>query len=335
MLTAGIFHQKKVCKSWGDVTEFTKKKFLKIYVPFVIVTMFLTLLQPFLSAIHWDVNAPYQLREMIWQLFLIPFMRVEYLNGPCWFLIAYLEVSFSFEFIRLLLVFLCEKILKRPSTDLLNNLTLLILASIFFALGQRHELPRWLDEAAVLFLWYTLGFLFYQFFQNAKKQKIFSFRVRQCFFMIAALIIFSALISVVARTGTAYAWKKGDNLFLIVILSFGGISGCWFLSQVLKDMPLAAILGYIGKQSFTIMTWHFAGFKILSSILILFSIFSMDELFGYVPRMPNIYWKILYVLFGIFIPCGFQYVWQRFLLFIKNKLRDQFSAKNNEVETSL
>ena len=328
MLSAGIFHSQTGCETLRDFFSFFSKKIQKVYIPFVAVTMFLTLFQPIFSYIRWDVNAPYALKEMAIKLLSVLFMRVEYLNGPCWFLIAYLEISVFFEIIRSLLILFQKKTIKRD-IPVITGLILFSISILFFVIGQKYNFPRCMDEAAVLFLWYTIGFLFFRSVQKLREKESFFSSRSTIIMLIASVISISGLFWISSYIGASYAWKKGENLLLIAMFSLAGMFCCWLLSQVLERTIFSKYFCYVGKNSFTIMTWHIVGFKILSSILIILPVFSIDELFGYVPRLPNIYWKCLYLVFGIFVPCILAYIWKPSSDFIINKLKKRFFKNEN------
>ena len=71
------------------------------------------------------------------------FMRVESISGPSWFLISLLEISVFFEMFRLLMLKFRMKSIEK--------ILLVIFAVIIFPIGIYNDLPRCLDEPAILF----------------------------------------------------------------------------------------------------------------------------------------------------------------------------------------
>ena len=157
MFAAGMFHPVKPCQSWREYGGFLLKKIRRIYIPFVAITLVLTVLQPFLAKCHLASTQPYTLAEMPMKILTVFAMRVESINGPCWFLISYLEVSLFFELLRLLFHFTGITGYK------MQMMLLTLVGVVLFPIGMYHNFPRELDESAILFIWYFLGYFAYPF----------------------------------------------------------------------------------------------------------------------------------------------------------------------------
>ena len=64
MFAAGVFHPRDASATWGGYCGYLKKRVQRIYLPFVLLTAFLTLVQPLLVKMGLLPEAPYTLREL-------------------------------------------------------------------------------------------------------------------------------------------------------------------------------------------------------------------------------------------------------------------------------
>ena len=149
MFVAGIFHPHEASSTIEDYCRYLKKRFFRIYLPFILLTAFLTIVQPLLIKWHLLFDVPYTIYEMPKKLITIFAMRVEGFSGPCWFLISLLEISIVFELIR----FFTHHLSPR-----LEMIILLVISLVIFPIGIYAELPRVLDESMTMFVWYVIGF---------------------------------------------------------------------------------------------------------------------------------------------------------------------------------
>ena len=133
----------------GGYYGYLKKRFLRIYLPFVLLTIFLTLIQPLLVKMRLLPEAPYTLREFPMKLLTIFAMRVEGFSGPCWFLISLLEISIVFEAIR----FFTHRLPPKWEMGVLFATSI-----VLFPIGIYTDLPHVLDESMAMFVWYVVAF---------------------------------------------------------------------------------------------------------------------------------------------------------------------------------
>ncbi len=305
MFAAGLFHPREastICG--GGYYKYLKKRFLRIYLPFVFLMAFLTLIQPLLVKLWILPETPYTLREIPMKLLTILAMRVEGFSGPCWFLISLLEISITFETFRLFTHHLPSK---------WEMSILFAISIILFPIGVYTNLPRVLDESAILFIWYVLGFYMkiHIDFLREWQQKLSSGARRLWLVGVGTIcIILSYCMFIFSRHG--YGWCCGAFPPLIAIGTFMGIMWSYGLATMLNYLSIAILLAVPGRVSFAIMAWHLGAFRLLSVVRVLMGTVPRGKLvLGYV--YEDGMWSAVYCLFGILLPCMGKICWDQFL----------------------
>lgn len=292
MFTAEIFHPHEASHTWGGVFRISEKRFFRIYLPFVYLTTLLTLIQPLLSKLRLVGDAPYTLREMPMKLLTILVMRVEGFSGPCWFLISLLEISILFETIR----FFTHRLSKRTELFLL-----LVISVIFFPIGIYTNLPRVLDESAIMFGWYVLGF-YAKSLINDIHTKLNKFSRKKKTWSVGLCVVAIALSPcMISLSNNGYCWHYGKILPFIVLGTAMGIIWSFCLANLLVCLPFAQMLALPGKCSFAIMAWHLGAFRFLSILRVLLTSATAKELLGSYVKYKGT-WVVVYCLVGVLLP---------------------------------
>lgn len=293
MFAAGVFHPHDASRTWKEYSEYLKKRFFRIYLPFVLLTAFLTLIQPLLVRLQLLSGVfPYTLKDMPIKLLTILGMRVEGFSGPCWFLISLLEISIAFETIR---------VFTQRFSGKVEFVVLLSISVILFPLGIFTNLPRVLDESATMFIWYMLGFYARPLF-NAFQSKLANASAKEKMALMAGLcavciVLFPCMV-LLARTGCE--WRGGAIPPLVAFGTAMGIVWSFSLASLLKQLPFAPILALPGKSSFTIMAWHIGAFNLLTILL------------NGSPCHEGV-WSVIYCLWGVVLPTVGKLCWDRIL----------------------
>lgn len=160
----------------------------------------------------------------------------------------------------------------------------LMIFSIFFSNYLNITIPRFSNSLVGLFLLDFTNYLY-----NSKKLETQNLYVLICCMMLVAFAPFFGHISMNKSSIT--------SPYFLLIVVFASFYILLFITKKMEKIKCFDSLKYIGKNSFSIMAFHFIGFKIGEIIL---------NLFGYngdigllVPVANNIFLVVYYLFFGI------------------------------------
>lgn len=145
------------------------------------------------------------------------------------------------------------------------------------------------------------------------------------FFMVVSIMLAGYCFKFYKKTLILNSKGVICALFLLVVCSFGrgicllnfkfwdiipyfmlSIVGSLFLTSVgdrITKIDDSKSFQYIGKNTMSILTWHFLSFKIITLLRIIVENRSIDELTSF-PVILGGYWWIAYTVIGIVIPLG-------------------------------
>ena len=280
MFISGIFHHTEDITGVKDFGKRLKKQIVRCYIPFVTIEIIFVLLHNVFEKIHWISGPSYTLHNQIFYCLKILTMGYgESLVGTLWFIISLFEIAVFFDFFLFF-----RKILPKYSQDG----CLIILAIGLFYLGLWVKMPRSLDASAALFIYYCLGYF-------VRKFQLFQ-RVNYIWGIVAFIIVFAG--SFTGRTYRTASWPVVTFLY-----SFSGIIFVYSLSRLLERFPYKEVFLFMGKRSFSIMAFHFVGFKVWTSLLIGVGIYAQAML-TYFPTPPvGVLSAILYCFAGVTFSC--------------------------------
>ena len=97
------------------------------------------------------------------------------------------------------------------------------------------------------------------------------------------------------------------NWYIFLIAAFSGIYLTMILARsILFSNLLTKIFAYIGRESFHIMALQFVGFKVLTSLYVIFSGSDFHLMSCYIlPQIPS----FIYIIFGVGIPLLFRKIY--------------------------
>ena len=101
--------------------------------------------------------------------------------------------------------------------------------------------------------------------------------------------------------------------YFLIIVVISALYLLVFVSKKLEKIKILNFLKYIGKNSFSIMAFHFIGFKIGGILLDLIGIETDISLL--MPNAYNILYLCYYLVFGISISLLFSYLLKKVLKF--------------------
>ena len=176
----------------------------------------------------------------------------------------------------------------------------LMFISIFMSNTFDITIPRFSNSLVGVFL---LDFTNYLFINN-KLEKYNKYLIITC---LICFLFAPAFGRISMNTSTI----TSPYFLLVVVMS--ALYCLIFLSKKIEKNKFFNFLKYIGKNSFSIMAFHFIGFKIGGIILNLIGIETDISLL--VPSAENIIILLYYVVFGLGIPLLMSYLLKRFLKF--------------------
>ena len=146
-----------------------------------------------------------------------------------------------------------------------------------------------LEKVLFCLIFYQLGYVYHHFLE-----KIDSFSVNR----IIGLIIFNGiLLGFVNRNiTTTIAWMRVPHQILLsLVVALSGIYLCLQVCDLLKDrVKRNSLLGFIGENTFSIMTLHLFFFWLLNSVFLVLKNYHVFPLrsFDYDKYMHNIFFRV-------------------------------------------
>ena len=288
--------------------SFIKNKFKKLYLKTVVIGIIAVLLHNvFININFYKLGFSYSGKTMYMYTFKDYVVNViktlllanrEVILGAFWF-----ASSLVICFIMLLLLeFIINnvKIIKKKREFRLFITFCLMFASILLSNCFNITIPRFSNSLVGLFLIDLTNYLF--------NHNI--FEIRSIYLLISCLCIalFAPLFGGIAMNNNAIT---SPYFLLVVVMAF--LYLLIYVSKILEKKDLFGILGYIGKNSFAIMAFHFIGFKFGSLLL---------NIIGYevdisllVPNVNSIVLVFYYLLFGVLISLLIGYISRKYLKF--------------------
>lgn len=116
--------------------------------------------------------------------------------------------------------------------------------------------------------------------------------------------------------------------------SIGGTLVIFNISHWLEKYPkmkIVSILTYTGGYTFNVLTWHFISFKVVSLLLIVIYVLSIDQLecFPTIVEYALDGWWLVYTVAGVGIPIVWTYYFHRLKSVYFSK------SKNEKVQTKI
>lgn len=290
---SGLLFQSKYYMDVKSVFLWVQKKVKGIYIPFIKYNLIFLVLHNFflrVSILSDATNVEYfSPKDIALQGVKILLLGGgESLVGPLWYLIAMLEFATLYCVIR----YVCSRIFVNEKAQSLSVTVACVLAMIIGF--SPIALPRNLNRALVLMMYYHLGFKLksIQIEENEKK--------RPYILLIDTISILGLLL------GVHYTEGWATFHMLIIPASLGGIQLVVHLARIIAKKDTSIIftyLSYVGKHSLEILALHLLAYKIVMKIQIMF--YDLEpQLLGSFPIIQNtdVLWKIAIAFIGINVP---------------------------------
>lgn len=177
---------------------------------------------------------------------------------------------------------------------------ILMVISIFFTNILNITIPRFNNSLVGLFLLDFSNYLFIN--KKFEKENIYLIVVCLVCFLLAPFFG-----KIIMNTNTI------TSPYFLVVVVMSALYLLIFLSKKLEKVKKFDFLKYIGRNSFSIMAFHFIGFKIGGIILNLIGLNTDISLL--VPKAYNMVYLLYYLMFGIVISLIISYVLRKALKF--------------------
>ena len=311
---SGFLFSEKKCLDYGN---FFLHKLKTLWKPFVLYNALFFILHNFFISIHWitdDANLQGQIvmfasrlgvceipKQILYSLFN---GAVDTMCGATWFMAPF--------FSNILIFALIVKFSYGKPAWTLPLIVMVV--SVLGIVMVKHSAGTvmYVDMAMTLLPITAAGFYLKNFCR--KKNANFS----DLIFKYKLPLIISVALSTVAfyylETKQIILGLGGYGMkdwFPFFVGAFSGICFCLILAKLIISVELPKkIFAYIGEKSFHIMALHFIGFKILTSIYVIFN----GEDFSLMSRytLPEIN-ETFYVIFGVIVPLILMKIYQQII----------------------
>lgn len=286
-----------------SITEYIKRKMIKLLVPFW--TCNLLLYPLFFLLYYWN---RWSFRIALREVFgiLITVGKVPFL-GATWFLAALFWVSASVHI-------LCKILEKHKVCDL----CILLIGIITAIIGLNITLPYRLSRNMICCFYYIVGYLYRK-------------NVRLLFSLKEKSIIAPIFFVVGLYLSYLYPSSLGDNVysnkFSFLIAALFSTLFVLLISYLLSKIELNSIVKSmisLGNNSKHILIWHFLAFRIAICIQILFCDTDLSALTAFPVFDSGGWWFILYLLSGIIGSILIGKVINRFILTFFGKVYSRY-----------
>ena len=291
-----------------DTISFLYHKFKKLYLKAIIIGLIAVFFHNLLIKIGFykigmsysgKIMYSYALKDFIIKsISTLLLANREVILGAIWFL-----NSLIICFILLAIIeFIINKIsfVKSKREFRLFITFILMFASICSSTMFKFTIPRFNNSLVGLFLIDLTNYLY-----SNKKFESYNLYLMICclLFAISAPFFGNIVMNINVITSPHY--------FIVVVLSI--LYLLINLSKKIANSKKNKFLVYVGKNSFSIMIFHFLGFKIAACILNIFGFNADLSLLN--PIVSNMFELLYYVIFGICFPLIINIVLKRFLKF--------------------
>lgn len=97
---------------------------------------------------------------------------------------------------------------------------------------------------------------------------------------------------------------------LLILASFCGYCFCNLLAEIVLRRKLGKVISYIGRNTISIVMWHYACMKLITLCEIIFYDLPIQELRVSPYLISTDGWWILYSIAGILLPLGINAAYQ-------------------------
>lgn len=293
---------------------FLKEKVLRIYIPFVMASLFVLLLINIFPG-YFQLNEPLN-QGIITNIFL--FNYAKYLMAPSWFLLPLFIILFLFYFLK--------KILRKDYILLLLTTIIFIVVNMY---SKELSIYTWNNCAVITNIGFGL-FLFScgYFLKNHQtiEQTIFEGKYSTDVFIVSLIL----LSDIITKQKYSIDLRIGffSNSFYTILITLLGMYFLIFLSKFIEKQSTISkkIISVVGRHSMSIMLFHVISFSLLTICIHYISSIPIPN--NWTKSYSHGVFDIITALFGIFFPIVVSYL----IKFIREKINISFAKiklKNN------
>lgn len=277
--------------------DFIKKQLLRVYVPYLLLQILWTLTHNLFVGIGVypsDLEV-YSIQNLLKRLFIsAPTCNVsERLGGMLWFLPALL---FS-TVIYILVLYFTKRMIKNEH---LRCAAIFFLVLAITVIGISTHFSRHISSAfsAMIFVWF-----------GDMCKPLIRKTFRWIHLMLVALGGYALVIAVAPYNEVLMVANKYGNKLLFPVMGIVGTISTWALAKMFDQYRESKTLAYLGSHTMPIFCWHFVVFYILNCIVAVILKLDLSATWE-VPTitLENGWVCLIYLLCGILVPLGFEYV---------------------------
>lgn len=299
--------------------EYIKKKFLKLYLPYLIYEIIFLLLHNFFIQINiYNTNIMIG-DKIVSELSAIDFIKTlvqvilcagrEPIGGALWFLVVLLFVTIMF--------FTISYILKKIASEKnYENIRFLVIFLIFMCGNLLTKfgftIPRFNNSLVMLFIYY-IGFLIGNYKKNI------TFQNPVIFIVCVIALLVNNLYGSVSVNNNIYLSPD----FLVANTLIGVYIVIFLAKRIEKTKLLKKCFIMLGNNSLHIMCLHFLAFKIVSLLRIFVEGLNIEDLAYFPVIQPVSAWIIAYFLIGLIAPTFFAVLFNKTKSVIKKRFRER------------
>lgn len=272
-----------------DILEYSLKKIYTLIIPFILSNVGFIILV--------EIIIKLQKKKYFYVPDNVGFLKKLYLfftqnigvdlAGATWFLLVLFQITILFFFFK-------KYLIKRNIYYFLFSL-LLFIYGYYLAIVLKKRFQGLLDLVFIGQFYYTIGYIFkeYRVLDKIDKKK----------YIKNSLLLFSLVLFYVFNnvfpSYVDFPSRGFRNPFFEVIASISGVYILFYISKLIENSKIKFMkqefIKY-GKNSLSILIFHFLAFRIIFFVGYKLKFFSKEQLSNLVPISKNNYWLVLSIL---------------------------------------
>ena len=274
------------------------KRIRTLYLPFIMYNfIFLVLYNKFIDLRIYNSSATkYNLGDLFYRVIdIMTFGSYgENLLGAFWYIVVLFEVTIIYALINAI------SLKSRRREYITLFLVMLIYALGIISLLYGIHLPRNLNTATFVLPLFYLGNTFAKYEDKVPMKRI---------VFIGSLI----LLIIMNRIGKINIGQNiYTNQFFYLVSSISGFYMVIYISKVLASKFDMAVVGYIGRNTFVILAYHFLSFKLASVLYIYLNSYDITRLSEFPILSPEEpYGWVLYTIIGLLVPLVLKWIYEK------------------------
>lgn len=273
-----------------DCKRFMAKRIKSLYIPFVVIMLLGIVFHNLLYDIYIN-NAAYSFSEILtgWGNALL-MNASEQMFGAMWFCRPLFLISVMFC--------LFMKMMK-TSKEYYRFIMIFTLAFVCYLwIYYKLPSPQHIVHYMIIIPIFYMGYLFRKYEYYIPKKKMYKLLLMTVCLLVLVLFTKNDICAFLQPKHIANA-----SFGLIYLIGLTGCIMVYLMAGLLTDYKVGNILDICGNYSFSIMAFHFFGFKIVSAAMCLMEALSLSEIVAFpCMKYTSPLWFLLYCAGGITLP---------------------------------